>query len=124
MEGQEDTETSIMATNDEVKRLIRSWIEERELCAMEMKKLANELEIRRKNCTISKCVGSTVAVAGLIGAAVTTLITGGIVAPAIAAATVLAYLLVQILLSPFYPTRPWKRLRRQKKRVMKRKSKS
>lgn len=76
-----------MATNDEVKRLIRSWIKEKELCAMEMKKLANELEIRRKNCTISKCVGSTVAVAGLIGAVVATLTTGGIAALAIAAAT-------------------------------------
>lgn len=76
-----------MATNDEVKRLIRSWIKEKELCAMEMKKLADELETHTRNCTISKCVGSTVAGAGLIGAVVATLITGGIAAPAIAAAT-------------------------------------
>lgn len=87
MEGQEDAETSIMATNDEVRTLIRSWIKEKELCAMEMKKLADELETHTKKCTISKCVGSTVAVAGLIGAAVTTLTTGGIAALAIAAAT-------------------------------------
>lgn len=76
-----------MATNDEVIGLIRSWIKEKELCAMEMKKLADELETHTRNCTISKCVGSTVAVAGLIGAGVATLTTGGIAAPAIAAAT-------------------------------------
>lgn len=75
-----------MATNDEVTGLICSWIKENEVCAMEMKKLADELETHTKNCTISKCAGSTVAVAGLIGAVVATLTTGGIAAPAIAAA--------------------------------------
>ncbi|XP_051276015.1 uncharacterized protein LOC127374565 isoform X2 [Dicentrarchus labrax] len=84
LEDQKDTETYIMAIADQLLELMFSWIDQRECCAEQLRKLAKELESCRKNCNISECVGTTVSVAGsacMIAAGVATLFTGGAAAP-------------------------------------------
>ncbi|KAK2915768.1 hypothetical protein Q8A67_000142 [Cirrhinus molitorella] len=79
-EDQEDTETFVMATADKLLKLILCWIEEKERFADNLMKLAEELESLRAKCNVGECVGSTVTVvgaAGMIGAGVATLLTGG-----------------------------------------------
>ncbi|CAL8307796.1 unnamed protein product [Merluccius merluccius] len=81
LEDQQDTETSIMATADELLEQMFSWMEQRELCAEQLKRLARELEWYRKKCNESECVGSSVSVVGavcLIGAGLATVFTGSI----------------------------------------------
>nr|XP_046272483.1 uncharacterized protein LOC124073951 [Scatophagus argus]XP_046272485.1 uncharacterized protein LOC124073951 [Scatophagus argus]XP_046272486.1 uncharacterized protein LOC124073951 [Scatophagus argus] len=76
-----------MATADLLMELIYSWIEQRERCANELRKLAKELESLRETITGTECVGSSVSVVGgvcLIGAGIATLCTGGAAAPALA----------------------------------------
>lgn len=76
-----------MATADLLVELMFSWIEKRENCAKQLKKLADELEILRKKCNAAECYGSTVSVIGaasLIGAGVATFFTAGVAAPALA----------------------------------------
>ncbi|XP_045897455.1 uncharacterized protein LOC123964633 isoform X1 [Micropterus dolomieu] len=83
-EDPEDTETSIMATADLLLELMFSWIQQRELCAEQLKKLARELESLREKCNVSECVGSSAAVVGaacVIGAGAVTLFTGGAAVP-------------------------------------------
>ncbi|XP_039667843.1 uncharacterized protein LOC120565851 [Perca fluviatilis] len=73
-----------MATADQLLELMFSWIEQRENCAKQLKKLAQELESLREKCNASECVGNTVAVVGsacLIGAGVATFLTAGAAAP-------------------------------------------
>ncbi len=73
-----------MATADLLLELMFSWIEQRECCAKQLRKLAQELELLRKNCNGGECVGSSVAVVGaacLIGAGVATVLTAGAAAP-------------------------------------------
>ncbi|XP_028456306.1 uncharacterized protein LOC114570262 [Perca flavescens] len=73
-----------MTTADQLLEQMLSWIEQRESCAKQLKKLAQELESLREKCNASECVGSTVAVAGaacLIGAGVATVLTAGAAAP-------------------------------------------
>ncbi|KAK0141755.1 hypothetical protein N1851_020579 [Merluccius polli] len=76
-----------MATADQLLELIFSWIDQRELCAEQLRKLARELESLRKKCNGSECVGSSVSVVGaacLIGAGAATVFTGGAAAPFLA----------------------------------------
>lgn len=73
-----------MATADLLLELIFSWLDQRESCAEQLKKLARELESLREKCNASECVGSSVSVVGaacLIGAGAATLFTGGAAAP-------------------------------------------
>lgn len=75
-----DSQTSIMATADRLLDRMFSWMEQREICAKKLKKLAKELESLRKNCNVSECTGSSMSVLGaacLLGA----LFTGGAAAP-------------------------------------------
>ncbi|XP_041813707.1 uncharacterized protein LOC121621343 [Chelmon rostratus] len=77
-----------MSTADLLLELIFSWIEQRELCAEQLRKLAQELESLREKCNGGQCVGSTVSVIGaacLIGAGLTTLLTAGAAGPALGA---------------------------------------
>ncbi len=81
---QQDSETSIMSTADQLLELMFSWIEQRERCAEPLRKLAQELESLREKCNASECVGSSVAVFGaacVIGAGVATVFTAGAAAP-------------------------------------------
>ncbi|XP_073351147.1 uncharacterized protein [Pagrus major] len=78
-----------MASADQLVKLMFSWIEQRENCAKQLKKLADELKSLRAKCNAAECVGSTVSVVGaasLIGAGVATLLTAGAAAPALALA--------------------------------------
>lgn len=73
-----------MATADRLLELLFSWMEQRERCAEQLRKLAGELEALREKCNASECIGSTVSVLGaacLIGAGVATVFTGGAAAP-------------------------------------------
>lgn len=73
-----------MATADQLLELMFSWIEQRELCAEQLKKLAKELESLREKCNVGECVGSSVAVVGagcLIVGGVATVLTGGVAGP-------------------------------------------
>lgn len=73
-----------MATADELLEQIFSWIEKRERCAEQLRKLAREMESLRETCNGSECVGNTVSVLGaacLIGAGVATVFTAGAAAP-------------------------------------------
>ncbi|XP_031162790.1 uncharacterized protein LOC116055131 [Sander lucioperca] len=73
-----------MTTADQLLEHMFSWIEQRESCAKQLKKLAQELESLREKCNASECVGSSVAVVGaacVIGAGVATLLTAGAAAP-------------------------------------------
>ncbi|KAI3360242.1 hypothetical protein L3Q82_014557 [Scortum barcoo] len=82
--SQYNSKTSIMATADQLLKKMFSWIEQRENCAEQLRKLAQELETLRKKCNASECVGSSVSVVGavcLIGAGVATFCTGGAAAP-------------------------------------------
>lgn len=77
-----------MSTADLLLELIFSWIEQRELCAERLRKLAQELESLREKCNGGQCVGSTVSVIGaacLIGAGLTTVLTAGAAGPALGA---------------------------------------
>ncbi|KAL7378775.1 hypothetical protein ABVT39_018566 [Epinephelus coioides] len=74
------------STADVLLELIYSWIEQRELCAQQLRKLAKELEGLREKCNASEIVGNSVSVVGaatLIGAGFATLLTGGAAAPLI-----------------------------------------
>ncbi|CAJ1075497.1 uncharacterized protein LOC117831718 [Xyrichtys novacula] len=73
-----------MSTADQLLEEMYTWIEQREQCARKLKTLAQELESLREKCNASECIGTTTAVVGtafLIGAGVTTLLTGGAAAP-------------------------------------------
>ncbi|XP_076607632.1 uncharacterized protein LOC143333471 [Chaetodon auriga] len=73
-----------MSTADLLLELIFSWIDQRERCAKQLRKLAEELESLREKCNAGQCVGSTVSVVGatcLIGAGIATVFTGGAAAP-------------------------------------------
>lgn len=64
-----------MSTADGLLELIDSWIEQRQLCAKQLTKLAQELEKLREKCNGGECVGSSVSVVGAactIGAGVAT----------------------------------------------------
>ncbi|XP_029983476.1 uncharacterized protein LOC115414315 [Sphaeramia orbicularis] len=66
-----------------------SWIEQKELSAKKLQKLANELEALRDTCNKFEVAGSTTAVVGCVSvmaAGVATLFTGGLAAPALAVA--------------------------------------
>lgn len=73
-----------MSTANRLLELIDSWIEQRQLHAKQLRKLALELEQLREKCNVGECVGSSVSVLGAIGAGVATLFTGGLAAPALA----------------------------------------
>lgn len=84
MKDQEETQTFIMDTADQLVELMFSWIEKRENCAEQLKKLADELETLREKCNVAKCAGSTASMIGtasLIGAGVATIFTAGLAAP-------------------------------------------
>ncbi|KAE8282664.1 hypothetical protein D5F01_LYC18051 [Larimichthys crocea] len=73
-----------MATADLLLELMSSWIDQREGCARQLKKLADELESLREKCNAGECVGNSVSVVGaacLLGAGAATLFTGGAAAP-------------------------------------------
>ncbi|KAE8278865.1 hypothetical protein D5F01_LYC22444 [Larimichthys crocea] len=73
-----------MATADLLLELMFSWIDQRECCARQLKKLANELESLRDMCNGGECIGNSVSVVGaacLLGAGAATLFTGGAAAP-------------------------------------------
>lgn len=76
-----------MSTANRLLELIDSWIEQRQLHAKQLRKLALELEQLREKCNVGECVGSSVSVLGAtcaIGAGVATLFTGGLAALALA----------------------------------------
>ncbi|XP_030252919.1 uncharacterized protein LOC115569127 isoform X2 [Sparus aurata] len=78
-----------MSTADELLELMFSWIEERECCAEQLRKLAQELESLREKCNAVECVGSVASVVGaasMIGAGVATFFTAGAAAPLLAVA--------------------------------------
>ncbi|KAG7218717.1 hypothetical protein INR49_007069 [Caranx melampygus] len=77
----EDTETSIMATADELLEKIFAWMEKNERCEEQLRKLADKLESYREKCQGGQCVGSSVAVAGVACTIAATLMTGGAAAP-------------------------------------------
>lgn len=82
-----------MGAADQLVDEIFSWIDQREGCATQLRKLAKELESLRQNCNSFECVGSSVSVLGitcLIGAGVATLFTGGLAAPLAALGTAYA----------------------------------
>ncbi|XP_033991723.1 uncharacterized protein LOC117487175 [Trematomus bernacchii] len=73
-----------MGTADKLVDLMFRWMEKRERCAEQLRELARELEVLRKKCNGSQCVGNSVSVVGaasLLGAGVATLCTGGLAAP-------------------------------------------
>lgn len=73
-----------MATADQLLKKMYLWIEQRENCAEQLRKLARELETLRKKCNASDCVSSSVSVgraACLLGASVATLFNCGAAAP-------------------------------------------
>lgn len=89
LENKVDTGTFIMSTADELLELMFSWIEERECCAEQLRKLAQELESLREKCNAVECVGSVASVVGaasMIGAGVATFFTAGAAAPLLAVA--------------------------------------
>ncbi|XP_038566029.1 uncharacterized protein LOC119896608 [Micropterus salmoides] len=86
LDDPEDTETSIMATTDLLLELMFSWIQQRELCAEQLKKLAQELESLREKCNVSECVGSSLSVVGAACAI------GAILFPGIAASQLISQL--------------------------------
>ncbi|XP_034080444.1 uncharacterized protein LOC117551621 [Gymnodraco acuticeps] len=89
-----------MGTADKLLDLMFSWMENREHCAKQLRKLARELEDLKENCNGSQCVGNTVSVVGaasLLGAGVATLITAGLAAPFLALGA--AYTFVGVTIS-------------------------
>ncbi|XP_070703871.1 uncharacterized protein [Pempheris klunzingeri] len=73
-----------MSTADQLLELMFSWMEKRERCAEQLKKLAGELESLRMKCKFGEMYGSSVSVLGaacLIGAGAATFFTGGAAAP-------------------------------------------
>ncbi|XP_049417096.1 uncharacterized protein LOC125879308 [Epinephelus fuscoguttatus] len=79
------------STADVLLELMYSWIKQRELCAEQLRKLAQELEALREKCNTSEIVGSSLSVVGaaaLIGAGVATVLTAGLAAPLIGVAAV------------------------------------
>ncbi|KAK5886764.1 hypothetical protein CesoFtcFv8_017768 [Champsocephalus esox] len=71
----------MMGTVNELLDLMFKWMDQKEGCAMHLRKLARELEDLREKCNSNQFIGNSVQVAGaasLVGAGVVTLLTGGL----------------------------------------------
>ncbi|XP_010786487.1 uncharacterized protein isoform X3 [Notothenia coriiceps] len=71
----------MMGTADELLDLMFKWMDQKEGCAKQLRKLARELEDLREKCNRNQFIGNSAQVAGaasLVGAGLITLITGGL----------------------------------------------